>query len=124
NPVARFLVYWAILTMGPLLLGVGLFSTSYLFSLPLISGVDTTFGVKERLLSWLPFMTTSIAFTIIYILIPNCVVLRRHALVGGIAAAILFELAKYGFGIYVRTMPGYQTIYGALAVIPIFLIWI
>jgi membrane protein len=124
NPVARFLVYWSILTMGPILLGAGLFSTSYLMSLPLISGAESTFGLKETLLAWLPFITTSIAFTVIYIIVPNCFILRKHAIVGGIAAAILFELAKYGFGIYVKTIPGYQTIYGALAVIPIFLIWI
>jgi len=72
----------------------------------------------------LPFITTSIAFTVVYILVPNCFVLRKHAVVGGIIAAILFELAKFCFGIYVKTIPGYQTIYGALAVIPIFLIWI
>ena len=124
NTLARILVYWAILTMGPILLGVGMFSSSYLLSLPLVSGVESSFGVKERLLSWLPFITTSMAFTILYVLIPNCFVLRRHALVGGITAAILFELAKYGFGIYVKAMPGFQTIYGALAVIPIFLVWI
>jgi membrane protein len=124
NPLARFLVYWAILTMGPMLLGAGMFTTSYLLSLPLVSGVDAGFGIKERLLAWLPFLTTSIAFTILYILIPNCYVLRRHALAGGVTAAILFELAKYGFGIYVKAMPGFQTIYGALAVIPIFLVWI
>ena len=45
-------------------------------------------------------------------------------MIGGVIAAVLFELAKYGFGIYVRAMTGFQTIYGALAVIPIFLIWI
>ncbi|MGY8815691.1 MAG: YihY family inner membrane protein [Gammaproteobacteria bacterium] len=83
NPVARILVYWAILTMGPILLGVGMFSSSYLLSLPLISGVEASFGLKERLLTWLPFLTTSMAFTILYILIPNCFVLRRHALAGG-----------------------------------------
>ena len=124
NPMARFLVYWAILTMGPILLGVGMFSTSYILSHPAISDVDVSFGLKERLLSWLPFITTSIAFTILYILIPNCFVLRRHALIGGVIAAVLFELAKYGFGFYVRAMTGFQTIYGTLAVIPIFLIWI
>lgn len=124
NPVARFLVYWAILTMGPLLLGVGMFSTSYILSLPAISDVDAGFGLKERLLSWLPFLTTSVAFTILYVLVPNCFVLRRHAVVGGIAAALLFEFAKYGFGIYVKNIASFETIYGTLAVIPIFLIWI
>ncbi|NNE38066.1 MAG: YihY family inner membrane protein [Gammaproteobacteria bacterium] len=124
NPVARFLVYWAILTMGPLLVGVGMFSTSYILSLPAISDVDSGFGLKERFLSWLPFLTTSVAFTILYILVPNCFVLRRHAMVGGITAALLFEFAKYGFGIYVRNIASFETIYGTLAVVPIFLIWI
>ena len=122
--IARFLVYWAILTRGPLLVGVSLISTSYLLSLPVISYVDTSLAVKQNLLAWLPFITTSMAFSFLYILVPNCFVLSRYAVVGGVVAAILFELAKYGFGIYIRTIPGFQTIYGALAVMPIFLIWI
>jgi len=124
NPVSRFLVYWAIITLGPLLLGLGLLTSSYLLSLPLLSEVGVVHGLQESLLSWFPFLTTTAAFTLMYILIPNCFVLRRHALMGGIVAAILFELAKYGFGLYVRTVPTHQTIYGALAVIPMFLIWI
>jgi membrane protein len=124
NPVARLLVYWAVLTMGPLLIGFGLASTSYLLSLPVVADVDTTWNLKARILSWLPFLTTSIAFSLLYILIPNCFVSKRHALVGGFICAILFEFAKYGFGIYVREMPSYENIYGAVAIIPLFLIWI
>lgn len=124
SAVSRFLVYWAIITLGPLFLGVGLLTSSYLLSLPLFSDVAGVQGLQQTMLSWLPFMTTTAAFTLMYILIPNCFVLRRHALVGGIVAAVLFELAKYGFGLYVRTVPTHHTIYGALAVIPIFLIWI
>ncbi len=124
NPVARLLVYWAVLTMGPVLIGVGLASTSYLLSLPVVIDVNASFNFKARLLSWLPFLTTSIAFTLLYILVPNCHVLKKHALLGGIICAVLFELAKYGFGVYVKEMPGYENIYGAIAVIPLFLIWI
>lgn len=124
NPVARLLVYWAVLTLGPLLIGVGLASTSYLLSLPVVADVDTTYNLKARLLSWLPFLTTSIAFSLLYILIPNCFVSKKHALVGGFICAVLFELAKYGFGVYVRNMPSYENIYGAVAIIPLFLIWI
>ena len=124
NPVARLLVYWAVLTMGPLLIGFGLASTSYLLSLPVVADVDTTWNLKARILSWLPFLTTSIAFSLLYILIPNCFVSKKHAFVGGFICAILFELAKYGFGIYVREMPSYENIYGAVAIIPLFLIWI
>lgn len=124
NPVSRLLVYWAVLTMGPLLIGFGLASTSYILSLPAVVDVDTAWNIKARILSWLPFLTTSIAFSLLYILIPNCFVPKKHALIGGFICAILFEFAKYGFGIYVREMPSYENIYGAVAIIPLFLIWI
>ncbi len=124
NPIARLLVYWGVLTMGPLLIGIGLATTSYFLSLPVVADVDTTFNLKARLLSWLPFLTTSIAFTLLYILIPNCSVSKKHAMAGGFICAVLFELAKYGFGIYVKEMPSYENIYGAIAIIPLFLIWI
>jgi membrane protein len=124
NPIARLLVYWGVLTMGPLLIGVGLATTSYFLSLPVVADVDTTFNLKARLLSWLPFLTTSVAFTLVYILIPNCYVSKKHALTGGVISAVLFEFAKYGFGIYVKEMPSYENIYGAVAIIPLFLIWI
>ncbi len=117
--VARFLVYWAILTLGPVLIGAGFYSTSYLFTLPLVDRVDTA-----RLLTLMPFYTSSIAFTLLYVLVPNTHVNRRHAITGGIAAAVLFELAKYTFGLYVKAVPTYTVIYGAVAVIPMFLIWI
>jgi len=117
--VARFLVYWAILTLGPVLIGVGFYSTSYLLTLPLVDRVDTA-----RLLTLMPFYTSSIAFTLLYVLVPNTHVNRRHAITGGIAAAVLFELAKYTFGLYVKAVPTYTVIYGAVAVIPMFLIWI
>lgn len=126
SAVARFPVYWAVITLGPLLVGVGIFSTSYLLSTSIFTEVDASYGLdlKHRLLSWLPFITTSTAFTLIYILVPNCFVSRRHAIIGGMFAAIAFELAKYGFGIYVKNMTAYETLYGAVAIIPVFLIWI
>lgn len=124
RPLSRFLVYWAVLTLGPVLVGAGLVSTSYLLSLPIVSDVDSALQIKSRLLSWMPFLTTSVAFTLIYIVVPNCYVNRFHAVCGGLFSALLFEFAKYGFGIYVRAMTTYETIYGAIAVIPLFLIWI
>jgi len=125
NPVARFLVYWAVISLGPILLGIGLVSTSYILSTSVVSEVDVSLGVdfKNKLLSSVPFLTTSVAFTLIYVLIPNCYVSRRNALIGGVIAAVLFELAKYGFGIYVKSVPTYEAIYGAIAIIPTFLIW-
>ena len=124
NPLSRFLIYWAILTLGPILVGIGLYSTSYLLALPVVDTWDSSLHIKTRLLTYLPFFTTTIAFTLMYILIPNCLVNRIYALAGGITAAILFEFAKFIFGVYVKAVPSYQMIYGALAVLPMFLIWI
>jgi membrane protein len=125
NPVARFLVYWAIISLGPILLGIGLVSTSYLLSTSVVSDVDVSLGfeLKNKLLSSVPFLTTSVAFTLIYTLVPNCFVSRKNAFIGGVIAAVLFELAKYGFGIYVKSVPSFEVIYGAIAIIPTFLIW-
>ena len=122
--IGRFLVYWAVLTVGPVLIGVGFYSTSYLLTIPFIENVDSVAKIKSSLLALTPFFTTSAAFTILYILVPNTHVNRRHAIVGGITAAILFELAKYAFGLYIKAFPSYQMIYGAFAVLPMFLIWI
>ena len=124
NPLSRFLVYWAVLTLGPLLVGAGLVSTSYLLSLPVISDVDSALQIRTRLLSWLPFLSTWLAFALVYILVPNGYVNRLHALIGSLFSALLFEFAKYGFGIYVMAMTTYETIYGAIAIIPLFLVWI
>ncbi len=123
NPTTRFLIYWAILTLGPILLGVGLYSTSYILALPVVDTVDASLQFKTHLLTLTPFITTSIAFFLLYVLVPNCDVKVRNAVIGGIMAALLFELAKFGFGFYVKAVPT-EAIYGALAVMPVFLIWI
>ena len=121
--IASFTVYWAVLTLGPLLVGLSLAITSYLASIPL---VQATVGdnVKAMLLGLLPFVFTVTAFTILYTLVPNCPVRIRHALLGAVSAAVLFEVAKKGFTLYVTQVPTYAVIYGTLAAIPIFLLWV
>jgi membrane protein len=116
------MVYWSMLTVVPLLVGVSVFLSSYLISLPLFSEVDSS--ARQSLISTLPFTTSAIAFTLFYMLIPNRKVVWRHALIGGVIAAILFGLAKYGFAIYVTHSDVYETVYGTLSTIPLFLIWI
>ena len=123
NPVARFLLYWAMLTLGPVLVGAGLVATSYILSLPSVTGMEGSLGLGRRLLSVLPFLTTTAAFCLLYQFVPNCHVRSRHAFIGGVTAAVLFELAKYGFGIYVKSTST-EAIYGAIAIIPLFLVWI
>ena len=117
-----FLVYWAVLTLGPLLIGSSLAITSYLASLPLLSDVGIG-GLKKHVLPVLPFVMESVAFAMMYWIVPNRSVQFKHALLGGLLAAIIFELAKKAFAFYLTHFPTYQAIYGALAAIPIFLIW-
>ncbi len=121
---SRFMVYWAVLTLGPLLIGVSLAGTSYLASLPLLNETAIILETKSKLLGVLPFFATTLACTLLYAIVPNTYVPLRNAFVGAVVAAILFELAKKGFAMYITTFPTYQVIYGALAAIPIFLIWI
>lgn len=119
----RFLTYWAILTLGPILLVVSLSLTSYVVSLPLL---EKTIGGSLRafFLNSLPFLFEVLAFTLLYMAVPNTHVRWRHALIGSVLTAILFELAKWGFAYFVVNFSAYQVIYGAIATLPVFLIWI
>lgn len=122
--VVNFLVYWAVLTLGPLLIGTGLAVSSYLISLPLVSDVETSLGLKGKLLLAMPFLTSFLAFTLIYKIVPNRDVPLSHAAIGGFVASVLFEVAKRGFGYYITNFATHEAVYGAFAVIPIFLIWV
>lgn len=120
--LVRFLVYWTLLTLGSLMAVASLAVTSYLFSLPALSGVDMDWG--QRLLALLPNLVELAVFTLAYWLIPHRNVPFRFALAGGLFATALFELTKRGFAAYLLGMPTYQQLYGTLAVAPIFLIWL
>lgn len=122
--VPKFMVYWAMLTLGPILVGASLAVTSYLTSLPLFSETVLIVDIKTKLLGLLPFFATTLACTLLYAIVPNTYVPVRHAFTGAIVAAILFEFAKKGFALYVSAFPTYQLIYGALAIIPVFLVWL
>jgi membrane protein len=118
-----FLVYWAVLTLGPMLIGTSLAVTSYLVSLPLFADTGSA-GLKAGLLRLMPFLATTLAFWLLYVAVPNRIISWRHALVGALVAAILFTLANRGFAIYVTQYATYEKVYGALAAIPVFLVWI
>jgi membrane protein len=122
--IAAFMLYWWLITFLPILIGIGFAISSYLFSLPFIAGATVSLGLRKPLLTSFPYLLTFIAFTVLYITLPNCKVYVRHAALGGIVATILFELAKYGFGLYVLNFPTYELLYGTLAAVPIFLVWI
>ncbi|QDX22297.1 YihY family inner membrane protein [Pandoraea pnomenusa] len=124
RPLAqRLIIYWSLLTLGPLLFGVSLSISSYIFTQSM-SLVSTMPPAVASLLSLIPPALTSVAFMLMYVYMPNCKVEWRDALVGGIVAAIAFDLTKRGFGMYIRRFPTYTAVYGAFAAVPIFLLWV
>lgn len=121
--VSSFLLYWAILSLGPVLLGAGLVVTTYVFSQKMFLPEGDTLGVVPVMLRVLPWVFTAIAFTLLFIAVPNCRVPLRHGLAGGVITAFAFEVAKNLFGVIVARS-SVQAIYGAFAFVPMFLIWI
>ncbi|MBP6597447.1 MAG: YihY family inner membrane protein [Arenimonas sp.] len=119
----RFLVYWTLLTLGTLLAVASMATTSYLFSLPALSGVNDA-GWSARALGYLPNLVELVVFSTAYWLIPHRNVPFRFALAGGLFATVLFELAKRAFAAYLLGVPTYEQLYGALAVAPIFMVWL
>lgn len=119
----RLLVYWAILSLGPILVGASLWSTAYLAreSLGLVAILPPG---TSLLLSLVPVVVTALGFTALFAMVPNCQVAWRDALIGGIWTALVLTIMKSGFAFYISRFPSYTVIYGAFATLPIFLLWI
>jgi membrane protein len=118
----RVAMYWAVLTLGPLLIGAGLSMTSALAASSF--GILQLDRIAQTLLRVLPFLLTWTALAALYILVPNRKVPLMSALAGSLLAGIAFELAKRGFAVFVSGFPTYTLIYGAFAGLLIFLIWV
>lgn len=115
----RVVMYWAVLTLGPMLLGAAVALSLQKVAGPQAWGEDATatwYRAGIFFLSWT-------VFAVMFLLVPNRHVKFRHALLGALLSAILFELAKLGFVAYVKNA-NYTVIYGALATIPLFLFWL
>jgi len=123
NLLARIPVYWLVLTLTPLLIGAGLVLSGYLFALARAAGVEEYTGPLSGLAGLVPPVVQIAGLTLLYVFVPNYPVRASDALAGGITAGLILEILKKGFAFYVVTFPTYQTIYGALATFPIFLIW-
>lgn len=124
RPMAqRVLVYWAGLTLGPLLLGGSLTLTSYAISVG--QGLFTKMpGDVAALLRSADIVLLGLAMAGLFHYVPNTHVRWRHALLGGVFVSLAFALAKSALAWYVKQVPTYSTLYGAFATVPIFLIWI
>lgn len=121
--IVSLAVYWMVLTMGPVLVGISIAASSYLLAFTAAADAIVS-GFNSFMLMVFPVIATTIAFLLLYVLVPNKVVRIRHAIWGALFAAILFELAKNGFALYLNYFPTYQVIYGAVATIPLLIVWI
>ena len=121
--LSNFLIYQSILTLGPILIGAGLAMSTYLLSIELMWGGLNELGLARIFLTYLPGLLAAIAFTLFFALVPNCSVPLREAAIGGLVTAILFELGKRLFTALVAKS-SYELIYGAFAIVPLFLLWI
>jgi len=124
--LTSFLLYWSVLSLGPLLLGVGFAVSSYVASLTLFerfTEVSNLLGVQRVLLGIFPLLLTTGAFTLLYVAVPNCGVKVRHGFVGALVVALSFIVVKWVFTRFIATA-SYEFVYGTFAAIPIFLIWL
>ncbi|HEX7052570.1 MAG TPA: YihY family inner membrane protein [Burkholderiales bacterium] len=115
-------VYWAVITLGPLLVGASL-SATYLAVRQSLGALSLDI-LADAALGVLPFVFTCGALVLLYGVVPGRRVEWRHALAGAILAALGFEIAKRAFALYLARVPTYKLIYGAFATVPIFLVWL
>ena len=120
--IGRTVLLVGLLTVGPSLLLAGIWISTYVLSLPLIADVGQ-FGPSSQLLGYLPIVCLFLVFSLLFKVIPNTQVLWSSALTGGLLTAAVFKLAFALFA-WVSQYFVYGAIYGALAVLPAFLIWL
>lgn len=119
--INRLLVFWAMLSLGPLLAASGFsVATAFYADAAATSGLSS---ILDRAAQGIPTLLSILAFAFLYKVVPNRPVRFRHALIGAAVAGIAFTLLRWGFTIYVTRFPSYQNLYGTLATIPIFLFW-
>jgi membrane protein len=123
SALSSFMLYWAVLTLAPVTIGLALAISTYLSSFADTLARFDIFGAKALLLRFTPLVLSTLGFGLVYAAVPNCRVPLKHAFVGGLFAAFAFHAAR---GIFTRLVIGssYTFIYGAFAAVPLFLLWI
>ncbi len=119
----KVIFYTVVTAFGPVFLGVSIYLTSLIMSAT--HNLDLGFSAHLNSLDVIfPFLLTCMPFVMLYRFGPNVQVSNQDAVVGGAVAALVFELTKYGFTIFISQVPIYKTLYGAFAIGPLFLVWI
>jgi membrane protein len=123
NAVRRLFVYILIIVVGPILLSALLWTTAFL-ARESFGHVMHLPALLELSLNISPFIVSALGFMVLFVVVPNTSVLWRDALLGGLVAALLLYVMKFGFALYVTSFSTYTLIYGAFAAIPVFLLWV
>jgi membrane protein len=123
STLSSFLLYWAVLTLAPITIGLALGLSTYLASVAHALESLDIFGAQAFFIESAPLFLSLIGFSLIYAAVPNCPVPLRHAVIGGLFAALAFHGAR---GLFTKLVVGsnYTFIYGAFAAVPLFLLWI
>ena len=121
--IKRLVIYWAVLTIAPLLIGASLSLTSWMVGLSMgHAKLVSSFGVV--ILKTLPVVFTTLAFALLFRVVPNRHVPWAHALIGALLAGVVFETMIRVFGYFISHFTTYTLVYGTFASVPIFLMWI
>ncbi|MEJ7930830.1 YihY family inner membrane protein [Ramlibacter sp. AN1015] len=124
RPLGRqVLLYWAALTLGPLLMGASVSISSYVMSASR-GFVAALPAVVLVVLDWFELLLLAGGLAALYRFVPNAPVRARHAWAGGVFAALGIELARQLLALYIEAVPAYSAVYGAFATVPILLVWI
>lgn len=119
----RLLIYWAILTLGPLFLGGSLAMTAALQHSG-VSDIVSGFGfLSSALVRATPLVITWVAFAVLFMVVPSTKVKLGSALWAGIISGTLWSLLRFGYAIYAKNAITLQNIYGSMAAIPLFILW-
>ncbi|WP_240126427.1 YihY family inner membrane protein [Thermomonas alba] len=121
--LARFLMYWTVLTLGTLVAAASLALSTRFFALAIFETLPGRW-LEALMLRFAPMLIELLAFAAVFKLVPHRDVAWRHALAGALLAMLLFELVKSGLGLYLGTFDSYQKLYGAVALVPILMLWI
>lgn len=123
--ITRMMIYWVVLSLGPLALGGSVYATSRLAAQTVgMIGQQAGEGFSILMATLMPVCLLGLLFAFLYFSVPNARVRISHALIGGLAAGAGFVFMQQAFAHFVAKFPTYTLIYGTFAVLPIFLVWL
>ncbi len=120
----KFITYWGLITLTPVIVSLSIYLTNRAPGIPWLERLVTVQAIKWAVSPFFPLFLNWIAFYLLYDLLPHTRVRVTAALRGAVIAGTVWEAAKIGFDIYIRHFAAYGTLYGPLAIVPVFLVWL